>query len=371
MRANFLEHIKKVEDGRIPGMTTYPLDEVLLTVLVGLLCRMEDFDEIAMFGEEQLAWLRKTLPFAQGVAPAQTLRRALRALDPKALAAAFASWVASLHAQISGEHPGVIAIDGKTLRGSKRDKSGAGALHIVSAYAHEAGLVLAARAVEGKSNEITAIPELLDMLAIAGAVVTIDAMGTQKTIAAKIIGKEADYVLALKENQGSLHADVVEFFADPALAESCEARESVDAGHGRIELRRSRVADASWLAERHPQWAALRSIAEITRVQMDKKTGAVSKETRFYIASLPPDPAQLLSAARQHWSIENNLHWTLDVTFREDECRIRKDHSAENLATLRHAALNILKREPTNLPIKRKRVKAAINPDFRAALLKC
>ena len=209
------------------------------------------------------------------------------------------------------------------------------------------------------------------MLAIAGAVVTIDAMGTQKTIAAKIIGKEADYVLALKENQGSLHADVVEFFADPALAESCEARESVDAGHGRIELRRSRVADASWLAERHPQWAALRSIAEITRVQMDKKTGAVSKETRFYIASLPPDPAQLLSAARQHWSIENNLHWTLDVTFREDECRIRKDHSAENLATLRHAALNILKREPTNLPIKRKRVKAAINPDFRAALLKC
>ncbi len=145
MRANFLEHIKKVEEGRIPGMTTCPLDEVLLTVLVGLLCRMEDFDEIAMFGEEQLAWLRKTLPFAQGVAPAQTLRRTLRALDPKALAAAFASRVASLHGQFSREHPGVIAIDRKTLRGSKQDKSGAGALHIVTAYAHEAGRAFASR----------------------------------------------------------------------------------------------------------------------------------------------------------------------------------------------------------------------------------
>ena len=242
---------------------------------------------------------------------------------------------------------------------------------MVSAYAHEAGLVLSARAVEGKSNEITAIPELLDMLAIAGAVVTIDAMGTQKAIAAKIIEKEADYVLAVKENQGSLHADVEEFFADPVLAETCAPQESVDAGHGRIEQRTARAADASWLAERHPQWAGLRSFAEITRLQTDKKTGAVSKETRFYISSLPPDPEQLLAAARQHWSIENNLHWTLDVAFREDDCRTRKDHSAENLAIVRHAALNMLKREPTKLPIKRKRVKAAINPDFRSALLKC
>jgi predicted transposase YbfD/YdcC len=371
MSANFLDHIKEIEDGRIPGMTTYPLDEVLLTVLVGLLCRMEDFDEIAMFAEEQLDWLRGILPFAKGVAPAQTLRRALRALDPKALQRAFASWVASLHARVCAGKPGVVAIDGKTLRGSKQDKNGAGALHVVSAYAHEAGLVLAARAVEGKSNEITAIPELLGMLAIEGAIVTIDAMGTQKAIAAKIVEKEADYVLALKENQGSLHADVAEFFADPALTEACAAQASVDAGHGRIEQRSAHVADASWLAERHPQWTALRSIAEITRVQTDKKTGAVSKETRFYISSLPPDPAQFLGAVRQHWSIENNLHWTLDVAFREDECRTRKDHSAENLATLRHAALNILKREPTKLPIKRKRVKAAINPHFRAALLKC
>jgi len=371
MSASFLDHIKVVEDGRIPGMTTYPLDEILLTVLVGVLCRMEDFDEIALFGQEQLEWLQRFLPFSKGVAPAQTLRRALRALNPKALQGAFSSWVASLQAKISGQNPGVVAIDGKTLRGSKQDRNGSGALHVVSAYAHAAGLVLAARAVETKGNEITAIPELLDMLAIEGAVVTIDAIGTQKTIAAKIVEKKADYVLALKENQGALHADVEEFFADPTLAAACKEYRGADAGHGRVEERSARVADAAWLAERHPQWKGLHTIAAITCLRTDKKTGAASKETRFYISSLPPDPERLLAASRAHWSVENNLHWTLDVTFREDECRTRKDNSAINLAMIRHAALNILRRDTTKIPIKRKRVKAAINPDFRDALLKC
>jgi len=367
MSVNFLDHIKTVEDHRIPGMTTYPLDEVLLTVLVGLLCRMEDFDEIAMFGEGQLSWLRRFLPFRHGVAPAQTLRRVLRALDPKALERAFSSWVASLRAKVSG----VVAIDGKTLRGTKQDKSGAGALHVVSAFAHEAGLVLAARAVEAKGNEITAIPELLDMLAIEGAIVTIDAIGTQKAIAAKIVEKQADYVLALKENQGSLHADVADFFADPALAGPCLTHRQIESGHGRIEERVARAADAAWLAERHPQWPGLRSIAAITAVRTDKKSGATSTETRLYISSLPPDPARLLAASRSHWSIENNLHWQLDVTFREDDCRTRKDHAAINLAMMRHAALNHLKREPTKIPIKRKRLKAAIDPDFRTTLIAC
>ena len=367
MSVNFLDHIEGLEDGRIAGMTTHPLDEVLLTVLVGLLCRMDDFDEISMFGHEQLDWLRRFLPFARGVAPPQTLRRALRALDPKSLQMAFSSWVASLQATLSG----VVAIDGKTLRGTKQDESGAGALRVVPAYAHEAGLVLAARAVETKGNEITAIPELLDMLALEGAVVTIDAMGTQKAIAAKIIEKGADYVLALKENQGALCADVEEFFADPALEEVCQAHRETDAGHGRIEERHALATKADWLALRHPQWQGLRSIAAITCLRTDKKTGATSTETRFFISSLPPEPKRLLDASRAHWSIENNLHWTLDVTFGEDDCRTRKDYSALNLATLRHAALNILKREPTKIPIKRKRLKAAINPEFRTNLFRC
>ncbi len=229
--------------------------------------------------------------------------------------------------------------------------------------------MLAARAVEAKGNEITAIPELLDLLALDGAIVTIDAIGTQTAIAAKIVRKEADYVLALKENQGGLQADVAEFFADPVLAAACPEHRHGDIGHGRIEERWARVADATWLAERHPQWRGLRSIAAITAQRTDKKTGATSTETRLYISSLPPDPAALLGACRSHWSIENNLHWQLDVTFREDACRTRKDHAALNLAMMRHAALNLLKREPSNIPIKRKRLKAAINPDFRTALL--
>lgn len=365
MGVSFLDHLQAVEDHRVPGMTVYPLDEVLLTVLVGLLCRMEDFDEIAMFGEEQLDWLRRFLPFRHGIAPAQTLRRVLRALDPKALERAFSSWVASLQARVSG----VVAIDGKRLRGTKADKSGTGALHVVSAYAHEAGLVLAARAVAAKGNEITAIPELLDLLAIEGAIVTIDAIGTQTAIAAKIVQKEADYVLALKENQDALYADVADFFADPVLAAACPEHRQSDVGHGRIEERSARVADATWLVERHPHWPGLRSIAAITAQRIDKKSGETSTETRLYIASLPADPARLLAACRSHWSIENNLHWQLDVTFREDHCRVRKDHAAINLAMMRHAALNLLKREPTSIPIKRKRLKAAINPDFRTALL--
>jgi len=165
--------------------------------------------------------------------------------------------------------------------------------------------------------------------------------------------------------------DVEAFFADPALEEACAAQDSIDAGHGSIEERTARTADAGWLAERHPQWKGLQSIAAVTCLLTDNKTGSASKETRFFISSLPPDPAQLLAAAREHWGIESNLHWTLDVAFRENECRTRKDHSAENLAIMRHAAFNMLKREPTKISIKRKRVKAAINPDFRDALLKC
>lgn len=371
MSLSFLDHIRDIEDGRIAGMTTYPLDEVLLTVLVGLLCKMDDIDDISTFCDEQLDWLRRYLPFANGVAPGQTLRRALRALDPKALQGAFASWVASLQATLADRPAGVVAIDGKTLRGSKQDKGGAGALHVVSAYAHEAGLVLAARAVETKGNEIAAIPELLDMLALEGAIVTIDAIGTQKAIAAKIVARKGDYLLACKENQPALYADVEEFFADPALAEAYAEHCETDAGHGRIEERCARVANAGWLAKRHPQWKGLQSIAAIGCLRRDKKSGATSKETRFYISSLPPDPERILAASRAHWRIENNLHWALDVTFREDECRTRKDYSALNLAVIRRAALNILSRDKSKIPVKRKRAKAAANPEFRAALLKC
>jgi predicted transposase YbfD/YdcC len=368
MSMNFLAYLKDVEDPRIAGMVTYPVDEVLLVILTGLLCRAEDFDDIEMMCCEHLDWLRGILPFQNGVAPAQTLRRVLAMLNPLALERALGSWVASLQEKISG----VVSIDGKTLRGSKEDQSGHGALHMVSAYAHSSGLMLAPTAVDAKSNEITAIPELLKMLKLEGTLITIDAMGTQKEIVRQIISQKADYLLALKGNQRALHKDVMEFFADEVLLHTCLRHAEISVGHGRIEERVCCVTDASdWLIPRHPGWANLRSIVQVTQTRTVKKTGITSKETRLYISSMEPIPANILTASRSHWGIENNLHWVLDVAFKEDECRTRKDHSARNLATMRRAILNMLKREQTKMSIKTKRLKASVNPHFRLAVLQC
>jgi len=270
MSMNFLDHIRDIEDPRIPGMVLYPLDEVLLTVLVGLLCRAEDVDEIEDICMELLDWLRLFLPFERGIAPAQTLRRTLARLDPRRLEEAFAAWTARLTERVRG----VVAVDGKTVRGSKQDADGKGALHLVSAYAHEAGLILAQQAVDGKSNEITAIPELLDMLALEGAIVTIDAMGTQKEIAARIVARKADYVLALKGNQGTLEEDAALFFADPVLAADCPCHEETTSGHGRIEERTVRAAGAAWLAERHTEWKGRsRASSPSRRVGQSRRPG--------------------------------------------------------------------------------------------------
>lgn len=363
MVEGFLDQMRIVPDHRIPGMVTYPLDEILLTTLVGVVCGADDWEGIEEVAVGALEWLRAFLPFENGVATAQTLRKVFRLLDPEALERAFVSWAASLR-PLARE---VVAIDGKTLRGS-RQPNGTRALHLVSAYASAAGLVLAQRAVDGKSNEITAIPELLDMLDIKGAIVSIDAMGTQKAIAACIAEKGGDYVLALKGNQTSLHDDAKLFFADPACAATCASETTIDADHGRIEERLCRAADAGWLAERHPQWKGLRSFAAITARRIDKKSGAESLETRLYIASLEPDPKALLAAVRAHWRIENNLHWTMDVIFDEDRCRTRKDASPLSLAIIRHAAFNILKADKSKGSLRRKRLRACIDPKFRTTL---
>lgn len=367
MEIKFLSYVQYIDDPRISGMIVYPLDEVLLTVLVGVLCRSEDFDEIEDLCTDQLTWMQKILPFSNGIAPAQTLRRTLSRLNPLQLERVFSSWTASLKERLSG----VIALDGKALRGSKKDADGTGALHVVQAYAHEAGMVLAQIGTDGKGNEIKAIPEVLAMLELEGAIVTIDAVGTQKEIAAQIMKKKADYVLALKGNQKTLHEDAAMFFADPALAKGCAVHREIDSGHGRIEERTCLAADASWLAERHPAFPGLASIACITARRTDKKTGAVSEEKRLYISSLPPDPKTISAAVRAHWSIENKLHWQLDVTFSEDQCRTRKDHAPRNLAMIRRAVLNMLRKETSTMSLKRKRFKALMNSDFRENVLTC
>jgi predicted transposase YbfD/YdcC len=284
-------------------------------------------------------------------------------LDTQALQRGFAAWAASLRAEARE----VIAVDGKTLRGSKTSPDGRGALHVVSAYATEAGLVLAQQAVDGKSNEITAIPELLDMLNLKGAIVSIDAMGTQKEIARRIADKGADYVLALKGNQTSLREDAALFFADAVCATDCAVSAETDAGHGRIEERSCRAAEARWLAERHPDWKGLRSLAAVTAKRIDKKTGRESLETRYYITSLEPDPKTILAATRAHWGIEI-FHWTLDVTFDEDRCRTRKDASPLNFAVIRHAGYNLLSADKTRGSLRRKRLRACIDPEFRTKL---
>jgi hypothetical protein len=285
MSLGFLDHMRVVPDHRIPGMVIYPLDELLFATLVGVVCGADDWEGVEEVATGALDWLRGFLPFANGIPTAQTLRKVFRLLDSEALQRGFAAWAASLRVEARE----VIAVDGKTLRGSKTSPDGKGALHLVSAYATEAGLVLAQRAVDGKSNEITAIPELLDMLNLKGAIVSIDAMGTQKEIARRIVDKGADYVLALKGNQTSLHEDAALFFVDPICAAACAMSAETDAGHGRIEERSCRVAKADWLAERHPDWKDLRSIAAVTARRIDKKTGRESLETRYYITSLEPE----------------------------------------------------------------------------------
>jgi len=357
--------MEEVPDPRIEKMVTYPLAELLFAALIGVLCRMEEWDEIVYFAEENIEWLQRFYPYENGVASEKTLRIVFSRIDQQAFAAAFTSWAGQW------SQGGIIAIDGKTLRGTGKSGKAKSALHVLNAFAHDSGMVLGQKPVDGKSNEITAIPAFLESLALDGAIVTIDAMGTQKDIATTIVKQKADYVLALKGNQTTLHDDVRRFFADPAFAAECRTHTTTDAGHGRIEERICRTTDnIDWLRDLHPAWTNLRSIAAITATRTGKKSGETSTETRFYISSLPPDPELILHATRSHWSVENKLHWVLDVTFREDLCRTRKDYAALNLALVRKIVLNLLRQDSSvKIPLRRKRLKASLDPSYRASLI--
>jgi predicted transposase YbfD/YdcC len=362
----FLDWCCGLEDYRIPGMVTYPLAEIVFAAFIGVMCGGDDWEDIALIAAEKTDFLKRFLPYENGVAPEQTMRRCFAHLDSSGFQERFMAWVAGL----IGKLRGVIAIDGKTLRRTKDRSKGKKALHLLSAFAHEAGLVIAQQAVDQKSNEITAIPVLLEKLCIQGCVVTIDAMGTQKAIAAKIRESGADYVLALKGNQSTLEEDVRRFFDDPALAALCASLTTTDFGHGRIEERRCIVTeDIDWLRKMHPGWTDLRSIAAIISTRTDKVTGETSTEMRCYISSLPADPKAILDATRSHWSVENNLHWVMDVTFHDDQSRARDKNLALNFAVLKHAVFNVLKRCSAKLSIKSKRRKSCLNNDFLAICL--
>jgi predicted transposase YbfD/YdcC len=353
-KIGFLDHFKGLEDPRIERCKLHPMEEILLLVLCGVIAGCDGWEDIEDFGKAKLDFLRQYLPYKQGVPSDDTLRRFFRALAPKLFTERFMEWVKSLQETTLAAR--VIALDGKT---SRHSFDGAGkALHLVSAFASEARLVLGQVAVDSKTNEITAIPELLKWLDVRGAIVTIDAMGCQVDIAAQIQEQGGDYVFSLKGNQGTLSEDVRTFFEKPPQHSVLPCHKTVDAEHGRIETRICSIStDIAWLQERHPHWAGLNSIVKIESTR--EKGEKIEKENRYYISSLDTTPAHMLAAIRSHWAIENTLHWVLDMSFGDDQCRIRKDNAPANMAIIRHCALNMIQQTKTKRQsVKRMRKKA-------------
>jgi predicted transposase YbfD/YdcC len=363
----FLEYFKDFPDSRQRAKVIYPFEEVLLLCLLAVLGGAETFVDIARFGEKKISLLRRFRPFRDGTPSHDHLGDIFATLDAAEFQRCFVAWVAAL----TGTAADVIAIDGKTLRRSYQKKGAQAPIHMVSAFAARQRLVLGQVKVADKSNEIVAIPKLLDLLAIEGSIVTIDAMGCQRAIAGKIVEKKADYVLALKGNQGTLREDV-ELFAAEQKANGFQdtkvsRHETVDGDHGRIETRTyTAIHDVAWLQERH-DWPGLKQVVmvESTREMGEK----IERETRFYITSLVWLASQLGPVIRSHWAVENSLHWVMDMIFRDDECRIRTNHAPANFTTLKHMAHNLIRKAPGKDSMRLKRKVAGWDDDFLASLI--
>lgn len=363
----FLDHFKDLPDPRQRGKVIYPLDEVLLLCLLAVLGGAETFVDIARFGEKKIGLLRRFRPFRDGTPSHDHLGDIFATLDAAAFQRCFVGWVAAL----TGAPADVIAIDGKTLRRSYQKKGAKAPIHMVSAFAARQRLVLGQVKVAEKSNEIVAIPALLAMMAIEGAIVTIDAMGCQRNIAEQILDQKADYVLALKGNQGALCQDVEVFAAEQKANgfknTKISRHQTVDGDHGRIETRTyTAIHDVAWLQERH-DWPGLKGVV---MVESTRETGEkIERDTRFYITSLVWLAQQLGPVIRSHWAVENSLHWVMDMIFRDDECRVRTDHAPANFTTLKHMAHNLIRKAPGKDSLRLKRKVAAWDDDFLASLI--
>ncbi len=337
-RWNLITIIREIEDPRMERTRLHKLEDILVIAICALLCGAESFEDMEVFGEAKEEWFGTFLELPNGIPSHDTFGRVFAAMDPEKFLKAFMRWTQSLREALCGE---VVAIDGKALR--RAIDKGQSPKVIVSAWAAGNGLVLGQRKVEDKSTEITAVPELLRSLELAGCIVTLDAMGCQKQIAREIIDSDADYVLALKGNQGTAHEEIRSFLEDAIArkAPSLAYWESVEKGHGRIETRRYWQSDRiAWFGDK-AAWDSLRSVGvvEATR-EID---GKISTERRYYLSSLTLDALRFGHAVRSHWGVENQLHWVLDVVFNEDQSRARAKQAAENLATLRRWSLNLLK----------------------------
>lgn len=345
----------------------YPLPEVLLLILLAVLAGAETFTDIARFGEKKLELLRRFRPFKNGTPAHDHLGDIFATLDPQAFHRCFVAWVAAR----TNTPVELISLDGKTSRRSAQTKASKAAIHMVSAFAARQRIVLGQVKVNEKSNEIVAIPALLDMMSIEGAVVTIDAMGCQRNIASKIIDKKADYILALKGNQTTLREDV-EIFVDEQKPlqyrdATISTHETVDADHGRVETRKYTVLhDVAWLQERH-KWPGLKGVVVVESQR--EIAGKISNETRFYITSLALKAEAVGPMVRAHWAIENSLHWVMDMVFRDDECRIRTSNAPTNFATCRHIAYNLYRKAPGKDSIRLRRKSAGWDDEYLASLI--
>lgn len=368
MCSDLVSHLSKVEDPRWDKNKLYPLDEILLLCICAIISGAEGWKDIAEFGRNKLNWLRKFLKFRNGIPSEDCIAWVMAKLSPKAFQKCFVDWAQSIAELTDGE---VVNIDGKTLRRSYDRRNNRSAIHMVSAWASTNLISLGQVATEEKSNEITAIPKLLEMLDIKGAIVSIDAMGCQKAIARQIVSQDADYILALKENQPELHTSVKDYFetAKTANFRSVPAtyHEQTDVGHGRVEVRRYWLVNDISTLPKTQNWSGLQSVAMI---ESERHQGShTTHESRYYITTLTGEAKIVAEAIRAHWGIENKLHWVLDVTFREDDSRIRRGNAPTNFNTLRQLSLNLIKHARSNMSVKQSRFRAAWNDSFRFKVL--
>jgi predicted transposase YbfD/YdcC len=365
-RQGFIDFFKEVPDHRLDRRKLHSVEEILLVAFCGMIAGCDSWDDLELFGRTKLSYLRKYLPYKNGAPSDDTLRRFFRALDPVVFESCFMKWVGSFQIELADK---IVAVDGKSARRSFDGENKP--MHLVSAFVSELGITLGQLKTADKSNEITAIPELLELLDIRGATVSIDAMGSQTKIVEKIVEKEANYVIGLKGNQGQLNEDVRLFFDRPPHGSIISTETELDKGHGGFERRQCRVTEAiGWLKERHPDWNKLTSVVEIESER--ERQGKIEKEKRYYISSLAAMPGKHLAAIRQHWGVENKLHWVLDVAFNDDQSRIRKGNAPRNIAVIKKTVLNLLqiiKRDRPRVSLKAMRKLAGWDHDFLDSVL--